>query len=132
MEIISHAVNFLCSVNPNNYRIRAGTLTYQSGGTLHTVGEIVVHLGYNSFSFANDIALWRVTPRFTFDSVTAPAALPAQGTDTPPGTIVWVSGWGTTAVSVSFKSIKFVNLIYIKSKHLIPSSSNHQTNIVFQ
>jgi trypsin len=92
-------------INPRSYQVRAGTLTYASGGTVHTIEEIIVHEQYRTI---NDIAVWRVAPAFKFDTNTAAAALPSQGTDTPAGTVMTVSGWGTTSVSI-FPSINIIS-----------------------
>jgi hypothetical protein len=86
------------SNSPSYYNIVAGTLKNNNGGSEHTVSEINT-ADWNGNTNENDISLWRVSPSFVWDSATAAVGIPAQGTDSPAGTVMTVSGWGTTSVS---------------------------------
>ncbi|KAF4533005.1 hypothetical protein B566_EDAN000694 [Ephemera danica] len=87
-----------CSgINPSNYQIRVGTLTYASGGSVHTINQVIRHEDYGGLLIVNDIAVWSVNEPFVFSPAVAAGVLPAQDQDTAAGTVVWVSGWGTTS-----------------------------------
>lgn len=83
---------------PSYYRVVAGTLRTASPGSIHTVTKITNN-AWNSNTNENDISIWKITPAFTFNTNTKAVALPAQGTTSAAGTVMTVSGWGTTSVS---------------------------------
>ncbi|KAF4518442.1 hypothetical protein B566_EDAN002096 [Ephemera danica] len=85
-----------CSlINPSNYRVVTGTLEYKVNGTIHIIEEIISHADYDSNSFENDIAVWKVYPPFEWGEQTAPVTLPMAGVITPENqSNLTVSGWG--------------------------------------
>jgi hypothetical protein len=60
---------FVFSVNPASYQIRAGTLTYASGGSVHAIAEIIRHPDYGAIKIINDIAVWRVGKNFNHNFI---------------------------------------------------------------
>jgi hypothetical protein len=98
---------------PSYYRVVAGTLKTASPGSTHTVTKITSN-AWNSATNLNDISIWKISPAFTFNSNTKAVGLPAQGTTSAAGTVMTVSGWGTTSVSyfvnTDLKENKFLNL----------------------
>lgn len=88
-----------CSVgvSASSVRVRAGTLTWASGGTQVSVSQIVVHPSYSSSTTNNDIALWHLSTALAESSTIGYATLPAQGSDPAAGTITTTAGWGLTS-----------------------------------
>lgn len=86
--------NYYFGSNPHSYyRVIAGTIENAEPGSVHSVEEI--HIAkWNSGTNENDIAVWRVSPSFTFDAITGPVKIPAQGAYNLEGTAMTVSGWG--------------------------------------
>jgi hypothetical protein len=63
------------------------------------VTSITNYTGYTGVSSGKDISIWKISPAFVFTTNIKAATLPAQGTTSPAGTSMTVSGWGTTSVS---------------------------------
>jgi Trypsin len=83
---------------PSYYRVVAGTLKTANPGSTHTVTKITNN-AWNSNTNENDISIWKISPSFTFNTNTKAVGLPAQGASSSAGTVMTVSGWGTTSVS---------------------------------
>ncbi|CAG0885241.1 unnamed protein product [Cyprideis torosa] len=86
-------------------RVVAGTVSLVSGGTIHRVTERVVHKDFKTyFPYANDYAVLRVTPPFTFNSyvkrITPGCAFTffgiTFGDGIATGLTCYASGWGRT------------------------------------
>ncbi|XP_069679941.1 trypsin-1-like [Periplaneta americana] len=76
---------------PSEVTIRAGTSFVGTGGSVHSVSEIISHPDYKDKDY--DIALIKVLEPFIFSESIQKIPLTSQ---TPPaGTSVVVSGWGT-------------------------------------
>ncbi|KAA8567096.1 hypothetical protein MFRU_007g02030 [Monilinia fructicola] len=92
-----------CSVSysASSVKVRAGTLTWASGGTLVGVSKIVVHPSYSSSTINNDIALWHLSTALPASSTIGYATLPVQGSDPVAGSTTTVAGWGLTSESGS-------------------------------
>ncbi|KAK0105472.1 hypothetical protein ONS95_004163 [Cadophora gregata] len=90
-----------CSVDypASAVTVRAGSLTYASGGTLVKVSKIIVHPSYNSRTVNNDVAIWQLASPLTAGGNIGYATLPAQGSDPAAGVSTTVSGWGLTSES---------------------------------
>ncbi|CAB3382969.1 Hypothetical predicted protein [Cloeon dipterum] len=94
-----------CSDFPADaYTVVSGSVQLSSGGTMHTVVNIMQHEAWNAVTFENDIAVWQVTPPFVWGTATAPIALLEQGTETPDFTLLTVSGWGAVSTGGSESS----------------------------
>lgn len=82
--------------------LRSGTSTHNSGGTSHRVAQIVVHPQYNGNSNVNDVAVLRVQDKFVLNGASVrPVGLIGSGVETPEGASLYVTGWGTTTVSIN-------------------------------
>jgi Trypsin len=99
------------SNSPAYYRVIAGTLRHGNPGSTHTVEEINT-AAWNGNTNENDISLWRVSPSFNFDTTTNAIGIPAQGAESLAGTVMTVSGWGTTSVSFKFDRPKYIFVVY--------------------
>ncbi|EHK98516.1 putative Trypsin [Glarea lozoyensis 74030] len=88
-----------CSVgqSASSVKVRAGTLTWASGGTLVSVSSIVVNPSYSSSTINNDVAVWKLATALPTSSTIKYATLPAQGSDPAAGTSTTTAGWGTTS-----------------------------------
>ncbi|XP_077406772.1 transmembrane protease serine 9-like [Vanacampus margaritifer] len=65
-----------------------------------TVKTIILHSGFNIFSFDNDIALLRLATPVTFTDYIRPVCLVASSSMFNTGTHSWVTGWGTVQEGV--------------------------------
>jgi len=78
--------------------IRYNTLTHGSGGTIVQGQSLFVHEAYDSWDLINDVAVLNLAAALDLTGANAKTiGLPAQGSDPAEGTIVTVSGWGTTS-----------------------------------
>ncbi|XP_076395060.1 vitellin-degrading protease isoform X1 [Megachile rotundata] len=73
--------------------VRSGSNTYDSGGTVHNVTQLIYHEKYNDSTNEYDIAVLKVDPPFEFSNTTKPVKLPENraSVDTKWGL---VAGWG--------------------------------------
>nr|CAD7423873.1 unnamed protein product [Timema monikensis] len=76
--------------------VRAGSSIRNSGGTLHYFEKVIIHQDYDDDYLANDIAVIKVNTSFEFGPSVQPVALPIQNETLTPGTLVVVTGWGST------------------------------------
>nr|CAD7195779.1 unnamed protein product [Timema douglasi] len=79
--------------------VRAGSSIRNSGGTLHYFEKVIIHQDYDDDYLANDIAVIKVNTSFEFGPSVQPVALPIQNETLTPGTLVVVTGWGSTNAS---------------------------------
>ncbi|KAK4067706.1 serine endopeptidase [Trichoderma simmonsii] len=88
-----------CSVDfsASQVKVRAGTLTWASGGTQVGVSRIIVNPSYNSRTTDFDVAVWKLASSIPESSTIGYATLPAAGSDPAAGSIVTTAGWGTTS-----------------------------------
>lgn len=90
------------SNSPSYYRIVAGALRLINPGSVHYVTQITSNKAWDPKTNQDDISIWKIDPAFVFNSDTKAVNLPTQGTISPAGTVMTVSGWGTTSVSSYF------------------------------
>ncbi|KAI3399758.1 hypothetical protein diail_5826 [Diaporthe ilicicola] len=85
-----------CSVGQtaSTVKVRAGSLTWASGGTQVGVSAIKAHPSYNSAKIDYDVAVWHLATAIPTSSTIGYATLPAQGSDPASGTTLTVAGWG--------------------------------------
>ncbi|KAL7946232.1 trypsin-like cysteine/serine peptidase domain-containing protein [Trichoderma barbatum] len=88
-----------CSVDfpASQVKVRAGTITWASGGTQVGVSKIVVHPSYNARTTDFDVAVWKLSSPLAASSTIGYATLPASGSDPAAGSTVTTAGWGTTS-----------------------------------
>ncbi|TVY12542.1 Trypsin [Lachnellula arida] len=95
-----------CSVDTSasSVKVRAGTLTWASGGTQVSVSSIILNPDFEENSDGvpdNDVAVWHLSTAIPTSSTIGYATLPAQGEDPAAGTTLTVAGWGTTSEDAS-------------------------------
>ncbi|KAF7559125.1 hypothetical protein G7046_g5035 [Stylonectria norvegica] len=92
-----------CSVDyaASTVKVRAGSLTWASGGTQVGVSKIVVHPSYNADTVDNDIALWHLSTPLSASSTIGYAVLPVQGSDPVAASTITVAGWGLLTENAS-------------------------------
>lgn len=90
---------------PSYYRVVAGAVRLISPGSVHYVTRITSNDAWDPNTNNNDISVWKINPAFVFNTDTKAVALPNQGTISPAGTVMTVSGWGTVSVSSHFYEI---------------------------
>ncbi|XP_053674738.1 trypsin 5G1-like [Anopheles nili] len=78
------------------YEVRVGSSTSKSGGQLFSIKKVIQHPKYNSGTFKNDFALLELEIDLEFSENVAPIDLPNQNEPVKEGTMLQVSGWGTT------------------------------------
>ncbi|KAJ0114123.1 hypothetical protein J7T55_007957 [Diaporthe amygdali] len=85
-----------CSVGQtaSAVKVRAGSLTWASGGTQVSVSAIKYHPSYNSALIDYDVAVWHLASPIATSSTIGYATLPASGSDPASGTTLTVAGWG--------------------------------------
>lgn len=95
------STNYIFSATVASLSLRAGSALHASGGTLTTISGGVVHGSYSSSTLDNDIAVLRASSAFPIGSTTVrTVSLLGSGSSPSTGATAWVSGWGTTAVSI--------------------------------
>lgn len=87
-----------CSVgqSASSVTVRAGSLKRNSGGTLVGVSRIIVNPSYQSSSYNNDVAIWKLSTSIPTSSTIGYATLAAAGSDPAGGSSAQTAGWGTT------------------------------------
>ncbi|KAJ4352180.1 uncharacterized protein N0V89_007527 [Didymosphaeria variabile] len=78
----------------SSYTIRAGTLTWASGGVTSKVSQVIVNPSYSGNN--NDIAILKLSTSIPTSSTISYVSLPASGSDPAAGSSSTVAGWGTT------------------------------------
>ncbi|UNI24641.1 Trypsin [Purpureocillium takamizusanense] len=78
-------------------RVRAGSLTWASGGTSVGVSSIFIHPNYDSNTTDNDVALWNLSTPIQASSTIGYAKLPEPESDPTPDSIATIAGWGDLA-----------------------------------
>ncbi|EDW64483.1 trypsin iota [Drosophila virilis] len=91
-EIIVTAAHCVANRLPKDLRVRVGSTYHNSGGTLVGVTRTLSHEYFNRPSYANDIAVIRLSQPLTFGKSVKPIAL-AQTTPSRK-TFATVTGWG--------------------------------------
>ncbi|XP_066994478.2 trypsin-1 [Anabrus simplex] len=74
--------------------LRAGSSTSGKGGEVYQVTDIIIHEQYEYYTIGYDICLLKAATKFKFgDGI---AAIPLASVTPTVGTILTISGWGTT------------------------------------
>ncbi|KAF4987347.1 hypothetical protein FDECE_15468 [Fusarium decemcellulare] len=88
------AAHCVYRTQPSDFRVRAGSLHWNSGGKVVNVSAITQHPSYKPLTTDNDIAILRLSSPIYKTSAISYATLPKQGSDPTPKTITTVAGWG--------------------------------------
>jgi len=118
-DIILDAAHCISTTAISNFLIVAGehSLSQVSGNEQNRgVRRIVQHENYNSQNSFNDIALFFLDSPLELNDKVAPINLPPAGYDPPVGTVVTVSGWGTTGGNTLSDLLQSVNVNVISDK----------------
>ncbi|KAJ9597895.1 hypothetical protein L9F63_011261, partial [Diploptera punctata] len=83
------------SGTPVGVEFRAGSSVKESGGTVHSASEIIIHPNFNSSTMDLDIAIIKVSTPFTMGSGVQPISLATTEPET--GELATITGWGTTS-----------------------------------
>ncbi|CAI6091964.1 hypothetical protein V2G26_013464 [Clonostachys chloroleuca] len=85
-----------CSVDQeaSSVKVRAGSLTWASGGTQVGVSSITVNPAYDESTISNDVAVWQLAQSIEEGSGISYATLPQDGSDPAANSTVTVAGWG--------------------------------------
>lgn len=84
---------------PNQLRIRVGSVSANSGGSVHNVARTLAATPYDDWNRNNNIGILRVVTLFQFGINVAPAQLAFVNFDIGDNQPVTTIGWGKTAVS---------------------------------
>lgn len=84
-------------VSYTEFSLRAGSSIRGYGGQVRSVSGYVQHPNFNSTTLDMDYAVMSVSSPFVFGTGVQPILL--KDTETPVGTRLTVTGWGTTVVS---------------------------------
>ncbi|KAF5004821.1 hypothetical protein FDECE_8698 [Fusarium decemcellulare] len=81
--------------NASDFKVRAGSLHWNTGGKAVGVASIAQHPKYNASALDNDIAILKLSAPIQKGSAISYATLTEQGSDPVPESITTVAGWGT-------------------------------------
>ncbi|MFD0364303.1 serine protease [Nocardia sp. GCM10030253] len=81
-------------VQPDQVKLRYGSLRHDSGGSVVEIQKIVLHPRYDTVNRDSDIAVLHTTENLAFGTNAAPVCLPESGSDPADGVIAQASGWG--------------------------------------
>ena len=89
-----------------------GTSLASSGGSLHSVSQLVLHAGYSPATLDNDVAIVRLAQPAVYSNLVRPARIPGSNYDLPDGTLLTTIGWGSLTVIISFVIIMYFQFLY--------------------
>ncbi|RMZ73582.1 trypsin [Pyrenophora seminiperda CCB06] len=89
------SVSSVIGSGTSNLKIRLGSLSRTSGGTLVSVSQVIVHPNYKSSSQDYDIAIWKLATSVPASGTIGYVNLASSGSDPAAGSTVTVAGWGT-------------------------------------
>ncbi|XP_050562044.1 trypsin, alkaline C isoform X2 [Spodoptera frugiperda] len=81
----------------SEWRVRLGTSFASSGGSEHTVSQLVLHQQYNPNTLDHDIAIVRLANPAVYSNSVQPASVAGSAYNLPDNTLVTTIGWGTTS-----------------------------------
>ncbi|XP_054727248.1 serine protease SP24D-like [Anastrepha obliqua] len=84
------AAHCVSGYSASNFSVRAGTVTFNSGGVVTPVAEVKIHPEYSSFNY--DIALLRLNQSLDFTDEIKPILL--ASVEVPENSSVIITGWG--------------------------------------
>ncbi|GFG37824.1 hypothetical protein Cfor_11639 [Coptotermes formosanus] len=93
------AAHCVDGVSASNLRVRAGSIIWGTGGTLHLVSQIIVNPHYDYYTFDYDVALIAVSVPFFYGISVQPIPLAVQKPG--PGVTGVVSGWRNSSTGSS-------------------------------
>ncbi|XP_059224576.1 trypsin alpha-4-like [Stomoxys calcitrans] len=111
-------------------KVRAGSTTYNAGGSLVSVAAYKNHEGYSSNLMTNDIAVIRLSSSLTFSSTVKTITLATKAPAS--GAAAVVSGWGTlqSGGSTLPTTLQYVDLSIVSREDCASSTYGYGTNIL--
>ncbi|CAH2218685.1 jg22278 [Pararge aegeria aegeria] len=85
-------------VSPVYFSVRVGSTYLNTGGTLHSVSEVIVHRSYNTPVRDYDIAVMTLATRVTLSSSVGTVYIPVADAVVADYALVTTVGWGRTNV----------------------------------
>ncbi|KAL3280359.1 hypothetical protein HHI36_017848 [Cryptolaemus montrouzieri] len=115
----AHCIEFQ---TPRHLRVVAGTNVLDGSGVRYQVEKLIPHQRYNPSTFANDIALIKLTRTISFNNRVGSISLPRYNTGG--GRQLTLSGWGKTSfpgeVSRTLQTIKLTTLSNSQCRRIFP------------
>jgi len=125
-KIIITAAHCLYKLHAKDLSIRAGSSTWNSGGSLIRVSEISVHEQYSSVTVLNDIALLLLSRPLKLGNRVQTISLASS--EPEDGAIAIASGWGITESEEQPLHLKSVN-VHIVSREECSQAYKDKTNV---
>jgi len=95
----------------SSLKIRYNSLNNANGGNESSILRAVIHPGYDSYGYDNDIALLQTSSDLILDEkIASSIQLPVKGFDPDAGSIVQVMGWGYTEDGLLPEHLKIVEV----------------------
>lgn len=82
------------------FKVLVGTDKVDEGGKLYDVEKIIVHEEYSNITSDYDVCLLKLNESLTFGPKVAKVSLPGDVVTVKKGTLLNVTGWGYTNVSL--------------------------------
>nr|ACR15995.1 serine protease 5 [Mamestra configurata] len=102
---------------PAEWRVILGTSLASSGGTLHSVSQLVLHAGYSPATLDNDVAIVRLSQPAMYSNTIAPASIPGANYELADGTELVTVGWGALASGGGYpEQLQHVNINVINQQ----------------
>ncbi|CAG4977641.1 unnamed protein product [Parnassius apollo] len=86
----------------SSWRIRVGSSYANSGGTVFTTAQIIIHPSYTQYSNDNDVAIMHSSAAFTFSNSVRAAGIAGTNYNVADNQALWSVGWGKASSSGSF------------------------------
>ncbi|XP_050348467.1 trypsin, alkaline B-like [Nymphalis io] len=79
------------------FRIRAGSSTASSGGTVYNVNNLIIHPNYNQLTINNDIGVVRLSTSLSLGGNVRVGRFAHANYNAGDNQAVWAAGWGFTS-----------------------------------
>ncbi|XP_023158889.1 trypsin alpha-like isoform X1 [Ceratitis capitata] len=128
-KIIVTAAHCLQSVSASVLRIRAGSSYWNSGGVVISVSSFKNHEGYNKNTYANDIAVIKLSSSLSYSSTTKAIGLATSAPSN--GASAAVSGWGTLKSGSSSipSQLQYVDVSIISESRCASSTYSYGSSV---
>lgn len=104
-KVLVTAAHCVYGGTASTFKVRVGTLTYASGGTLVQVASFTIMPKYSSSTSDYDVAVLKLSTALTFGSTISGISLVGSGADPAAGLVTTTMGWGLTTDGGSVSSV---------------------------